>query len=548
MASKSDYWYELGMNSVLLNAVKNWRGDAEIWFQGSFNRLPETVRVNPLRRDNGWVEDWLRGIGGKRISWFNGKGTAWTLPFERGKLEGEDRIILSSLHETGRLTRQEAVSMIPAIALDAKPGEIILDMCASPGSKTTQICEHLNNKGVVIANEVVSSRINTLVSNSQRHGSRSCMIVHHDGRHIPKIPGNGFDRVLVDVPCTGSGTTRKNPEVWKKWLPSGGRSLHKLQIDLLSKAVDITKNNGRIVYSTCSLDPVENEAVVAEILRKYPVRVINASDILGQIPYDKGFTDWPILDDNGNITDNLEVVDSIFPPIESEIIQSLNDCVRIWNDKIEGGGFFVAIFEKIEKNDNEVVTKKTVQDDQLNSDSKNLPQPIDDDIRKKIVDRWGSCPDNLWIRGKKISWSTKEVKFIWEEEKSRKSGRIIIPGKMWKPLKVIHLGLDAIKLRNGEIDRIIGRSSQQIIPEIKSGHVKTNGKLIDRLLIGELLLPDEIADNLDGFSGSLILIDDRNNTSIPVWIGDRVSLMVNEPERVILRAIRGLRININEEE
>ena len=119
---------------------------------------------------------------------------------------------------------------------------------------------------------------------------------------------------------------------------------------------------------------------------------------------------------------------------------------------------------------------------------------------------------------------------------------------MWKPLKVIHLGLDAIKLRNGEIDRIIGRSSQQIIPEIKSGHVKTNGKLIDRLLIGELLLPDEIADNLDGFSGSLILIDDRNNTSIPVWIGDRVSLMVNEPERVILRAIRGLRININEEE
>ena len=67
-------------------------------------------------------------------------------------------------------------------------------------------------------------------------------------------------------------------------------------------------------------------------------------------------------------------------------------------------------------------------------------------------------------------------------------------------------------------------------------------------MIGELLLPDEIADNLDGFSGSLILIDDRNNTSIPVWIGDRVSLMVNEPERVILRAIRGLRININEEE
>ena len=98
-------------------------------------------------------------------------------------------------------------------------------------------------------------------------GSITPMIVHHDGRFIPKVPKSGFDKILVDAPCTGSATTRKNPDVWKKWLPSGGKTLHKLQLELLVKAVNLTKPGGRIVYSTCSLDPIENEAVISEILK-----------------------------------------------------------------------------------------------------------------------------------------------------------------------------------------------------------------------------------------------------------------------------------------
>ena len=112
--------------------------------------------------------------------------------------------------------------MLPVLALDPAPGDIVLDLCASPGSKTTQICEHLGTSGAVIANEVISGRVNTLVSNVQRHASRSAVVVQHDGRHIPMVPGFGFDKVLVDVPCTGSGTTRKNPGVWSKWLPPQG--------------------------------------------------------------------------------------------------------------------------------------------------------------------------------------------------------------------------------------------------------------------------------------------------------------------------------------
>ncbi len=547
MASKSDYWYGLGENSVLLNAVRNWREDSDTWLESSVDRLPETVRVNPLRNDVPWVEGWLEDIGGERLDWFEGVGSAWKLPFDRGKIEGEQRIILSSLHETGRLTRQEAVSMIPAIVLEAKPGEIILDMCASPGSKTTQISENLNNEGVVIANEIASSRINTLVSNSQRHGTRTCMIVNHDGRHFPKIPGEGFDRVLVDAPCTGSGTTRKNPEVWKKWLPSGGRSLHKLQIDLLSKAIDITKPGGRIVYSTCSLDPVENEAVIAEVMRKFPIKIIDGSELIKKLPCDRGFRDWKLLDDNGNITTKIDVPNSIRPPTEENIIKSMDNCMRIWNDKIDGGGFFIAVLEKI--TDNEISEpRRVVLDNQKSDDSNNLPTPINNDLKLKLINKYGSYPDNLWIRGKKILWATKETEYIWEHQKSRKSGRITIPGRRWKPIKVIHLGLDTIKLRNGEIDRIIGKAAEQIIPSLKSGYVNSKSELIDRLLSGEQPLPTEIYEMDESHRGSLILIDKKHNSCIPVWIGARVSLMINESERIVMRAKRGLKLVIDEEE
>ena len=178
--------------------------------------------------------------------------SAWEMPFERGSAKEEVKILMAALHETGRITRQEAVSMLPVLALDPTPGQIVLDLCASPGSKTTQICEHLGDSGAVIANEVISSRVNTLVTNVHRHASKTVLVVHHDGRHIPKVPGSGFDRVLVDVPCTGSGTTRKNPDVWENG--DRLRSVTPLfAVRPTQRAIALTKPGGRVVYSTCSL-------------------------------------------------------------------------------------------------------------------------------------------------------------------------------------------------------------------------------------------------------------------------------------------------------
>ena len=543
-------WETIASESILLSAVRCWRNDADKWLKHSIERLSETVRVNPLRKDKDWVEKWLEENGAEKIDWFTGVGSAWTLPFERGKAENNVKIMLSALHETGRLTRQEAVSMIPAIALDAQPGELILDMCASPGSKTTQIAEHLNGRGVVMANEVVNSRINTLVSNTKRHGSITPIIVHHDGRFIPKVLQNGFDRILVDAPCTGSATTRKNPDVWNKWLPSGGRALHKLQIELLTRAIKLTKPGGRIVYSTCSLDPVENEAVIAEILRKCDyLSLAPTSKLIGKIPGKKGFTEWPNLNDEGQVSEIIGIENSMLSPMESKIKEQLPNCLRIWNDDVDAGGFFVAVLIKSpDYEELKIEIDRVLEPEQIKPDEIGFPQPIDSELSATLKKTLGWEQEHLWKRGKNILWSTPEAKEIWKLDRRKRSGRTFIPGNRWRPLKVIHLGLLTLKLNGNEIERIVGKAVPKIIQDIQFGKSNVSSQVIDELLIGKEPPAYEISLELDKIRGGHILVENNQETCLPVWIGGRVSLMISEQERRILRAQRKLPIILDEEE
>jgi NOL1/NOP2/sun family putative RNA methylase len=543
-------WETIASESVLLNAVSNWRHDSDKWLSHSIERLSETVRVNPLRDDKEWVENWLEENDAKKIKWFTGVGSAWVLPFERGKAEGDVKVILSALHETGRLTRQEAVSMIPAIALDAQPGDLVLDMCASPGSKTTQIAEHLNEKGIVMANEVVNSRINTLVANTKRHGSITPIIVHHDGRFIPKVPQTGFDKVLVDAPCTGSATTRKNPDVWNKWLPSGGRTLHKLQLELLTRAISLTKPGGRIVYSTCSLDPIENEAVVAEILRKFDyLSLIPTSKLIGKVPGRKGITEWPNLNDEGSISDWKQVESSMHPPSENEIKKQLPKCLRIWNDDVDAGGFFVAVFSKSsDYEEKKINIDRVLNDNQIKPDEIGFPQPVDSAISGMIEESLEWKQENLWKRGKNILWSTREAKEIWRSDRSKRSGRTFIPGNRWRPLRVIHLGLLTLKLQENRVERIVGRAVTKIVQEIGLGKSEVSSQVIDELLMGKEPPAYEISLELNKIRGGHILIEENQDTCLPVWIGGRVSLMISEQERRVSRAKRKLPIILDEEE
>ncbi len=546
MASRESDWRREAENSILLKSVSHWREKPERWFRGSYDRLPETVRVNPMSEEKDWVESWLSGIGANRIPWFSGPGSAWEMPFERGSAEEEVKSLMAALHETGRITRQEAVSMLPVLALDPTPGQIILDLCASPGSKTTQICEHLGDSGAVIANEVISGRVNTLVTNVHRHASRAVLVVQHDGRHMPRVPGSGFDGVLVDVPCTGSGTTRKNPDVWGKWRPSSGRSLHSLQYDLLSRAIELTKPGGRVVYSTCSLDPIENEAVVARVVAGGKVRVVPCGDSLSGVPSKPGMANWPLLNDRGELDTESESEEYLLPTEDKAVSSQLIDCLRVWNDEIGGGGFFLAVLERIMEEDvsgsiGPFPSQKTFDDPE------SFPQPIDEERERELREIWGSVPRNIWSRGKSLLWSSDEIREIWGAQRTRKSGRELIPGDRWRPLKVIHLGLIAARLRKGRLDRTVSRAARRLRGEISGPFVNVEENVIDDILRGKEPLRTDISSLQDTDRGSRILVGSRGYC-LAVWVGNRVTPMVSQSERIVMRGVRDLSFGTKEEE
>ena len=168
-------------------------------------------------------------------------------------------------HQLGYFYVQEAASMIPPLALNPKPGEIILDMAASPGSKTTQMAQMMKNKGLIIANDVVGIRMMPLCVNLTRLGITNTITTLMSGQQFNKF-SDKFDKVLIDAPCSGTGTIRKSVKTIRMWNPRVLKSLSKIQKQLLQAAFNATKKGGIIVYSTCSLEPEENEGVISEFL------------------------------------------------------------------------------------------------------------------------------------------------------------------------------------------------------------------------------------------------------------------------------------------
>jgi hypothetical protein len=310
----------------------------------------------------------------------------------------------------------------------------------------------------------------------------------------------------------------------------------------------MTKRGGRIVYATCSLDPVENEAVVARALEGGEVRIISGHRLLGGVPSKPGFTEWPQLDDEGDPAEGLDAPESMMPPLDEGIRSKLSHCVRIWNDAIDGGGFFLAVLEKsgdVEKP--AVQPTQVLSPDEVKPDPEVFPQPLNEEWRQRLETAWGAVPVSMWIRGKSLLWSTDEVLGIWESERGRRGGRTRVPGRRWRPLKVIHLGLIAARIRHGELERIVSRAATNLLPEIERGFTEVGDEAIDRILLGEEPLPGELDGSLDGIRGGRILVDE-GGTCLAAWVGARVTPMVNEAERMVLRKMRGLPIVSVEEE
>ncbi|XXG99121.1 Ribosome-releasing factor 2, mitochondrial [Hypoxylon texense] len=325
---------------------------------------------------------------------------------------------LVSETSVGNISRQEVVSMIPPLLMDVEPGMSVLDLCAAPGSKAAQLLEMVHTgeearirkfmqsfgegkpqaadeedvdlsvdagddgrtTGLLIANDADYKRSHMLVHQLKRLSSPNLLVTNHDATLYPAIklprdpehPDKGqylrFDRILADVPCSGDGTLRKNINLWKDWQPGNALGLHITQVRILVRALQMLKVGGRVVYSTCSMNPVENEAVVLSAIERCggpeKIGIIDCKDRLPLLKRKPGMHQWQIMDKSGRIWSSWEEVqqhalthDGHMPGKLSETMFArpdtsdcsslpLDRCMRVYAHQQDTGGFFITVLEK----------------------------------------------------------------------------------------------------------------------------------------------------------------------------------------------------------
>ena len=334
----------------------------------------------------------------------------------------------------GVISRQEAVSMIPPMLMQTSATDKILDMCAAPGSKTAQFLEtvyenynfldkkqYLKDTGFVLANDNNHQRAYMMVHQLKRLNTAGMMVVCHDAQLFPTLYNSSarndklfFDKILADVPCSSDAVMRKLPIKWKKWSTKEGFSLHKLQIQILKKGINLLKEGGIISYSTCSLNPIEDEAVVAEIMRTYSqngeLEILDVkygfkdTDI---IPH-PGLKDWKVMIEDKNDKNKLNIIKDMNDPLylENKSLISpscfpqddiknfgLEKCNRFFPNDSDTSGFFITLIKKVKNFKNEEIDKSKIV-------KPNIPEPQKKDEEERAF-RFAQekFPDKInWIK------------------------------------------------------------------------------------------------------------------------------------------------------
>ncbi|MGA4606398.1 16S rRNA (cytosine(1407)-C(5))-methyltransferase RsmF [Pseudoalteromonas maricaloris] len=181
----------------------------------------------------------------------------------------------TDIHLSGCIYVQEASSMLPPTALKSTicSDDINLDMASAPGSKTSQLAAYMDGRGVLIANELSSSRLKALAANMKRMGIRNVALSHFDGCIFGDYMHECFDNILLDAPCSGEGTVRKDPNALKNWSIESNVEIAQVQKQLIDSAFQALKPGGSLVYSTCTLTPLENQQVCQHLIDNYPQAV-----------------------------------------------------------------------------------------------------------------------------------------------------------------------------------------------------------------------------------------------------------------------------------
>ncbi len=256
--------------------------DYDEFLQALSRPLRTTFRLSPLKSARAKILDLLCNLP---IS---------PLPFcTDGYVLNDDRLPLGNhlAHFLGHIYIQEAASMLPPLLLAPQPGDEVLDLCAAPGSKTTQLAQVMENSGLIVANDVRPDRIKALAFNLDRMGVLNTVITNFNGNRFGHLLPDYFDRVLIDAPCSAEATINKSRAVLYHWGEKNIERMATIQIGLLLAGFRALKPGGTLVYSTCTYAPEENEIVVNYLLRRHPQAEVMPVQVNG-LKIRPGVTEW----------------------------------------------------------------------------------------------------------------------------------------------------------------------------------------------------------------------------------------------------------------
>lgn len=295
---------------------------AKEFFEISYTKCPSSIRCNTLKMSPSELMERLEGYGWKVRQPFNEFPEVMIV--ESGPLPGD--LGKTKEHLLGYYYVQEISSMLPMLVLKPKPGDFVLDLCASPGSKTTQAAAMMENSGFILANELNMGRIGILNSNLERCGVMNTIVTRKEGvalcERLLKKSKLRFDKILVDAPCSGEGTLRKSPKTFQIWNLNMIKKIAKTQRQLAAAAFGLLKVGGVMIYSTCTLAPEENEMTVNFLLKNFDCEVLGMNLPL---KFRKGVCEW----EGESFDKNVE------------------KCLRLYPQDNDSDGFFVARIRKL---------------------------------------------------------------------------------------------------------------------------------------------------------------------------------------------------------
>ena len=270
------------------------------------------LRINTLKIS---VEDFLK------ISPFELEPIPW---IENGfYFHEEDKPAKHPYYFAGLYYIQEPSAMTPANVLPVEDGDVVFDMCAAPGGKSTELGAKLDRTGLLITNDISNSRAKALLKNVEVFGIPNLCVLSEDPKKIADRFTGFFDKVLIDAPCSGEGMFHKEPSMTESWLRMGPEEYHKLQMEILTYGAKMVRPGGKLIYSTCTFSPEEDEGSIAWFLQEHPdfhlVEVDDDEDLCGCHCIDHGHPEW--ADGNPELTKTR----------------------RLWPHHLEGEGHFAAV-------------------------------------------------------------------------------------------------------------------------------------------------------------------------------------------------------------